>query len=404
MNRSVVVVLLGQTAALLGVGLTAFALGLWSLKHDGSIQLFALLAASSTLPGVVLAPLAAVLAERARVRRALMAANAVAVVATVALWMGVRSGLQPGAWTLACLVVSGVGFGVQWPIYTKGLLHLVDVTSPAAARDRDRVAAALQLGPLAQHVAAPACAAALMSAWHVDGVLLLDVALGLAALASCFALPDTATDPNAGGVREAVTFLRERPSLLRLQVFVFVSYCFGAVLQALSTPLLLSVMSEQRAGMVLALTGIGMLAGVVVSAVVVIARPIATLLLLEGVGGVCLVAIGVWPTPWGIFVFASLFLLQMSWSNTLAQRVWQQAVPSSLQVRVFAIRRMIAFAAFPVCFSIVGPVSDVVIELRGDRTAGLAVLFVAAGIGKALTSMIGAWAGVSTTTTASETA
>ncbi len=397
MNARVVVVLLGQTAALLGVGLTAFALGLWSLAHDGSIQRFALLAASSTLPGVLLAPLAAVLAERARVRRALMAANAVAVVATVALLVGVRAGLQPGGWTLACLVVSGVGFGVQWPIYTKGLLHLVDVSSHAVARDRDRVAAALQLGPLAQHVAAPALAAALMAALRVDGVLVLDIVLGLVALSSCFALPDEATDPHAGGVHEAVVFLRARPALLRLQAFVFVSYCFGAVLQALSTPLLLSVMSEQQAGVILGLTGIGMAAGVVVSAIVVVQRALPMLLLLEGFGGVCLIAIGVWPTPAGIFVGASLFLLQMSWSNTLAQRVWQQAVPSALQVRVFAIRRMIAFAAFPVCFSIVGPVTDVVISVRGDRTAGLAFMFIVAGIGKALTSVVGARAGVSAT-------
>ncbi len=394
MNARVVVVLLGQTAALLGVGLTAFALGLWSLARDGSIQLFALLAASSTLPGVVLAPLAAVLAERARVRRALMAANAVAVVATVALLLGVRSGLTPGAWTLACLVVSGIGFGVQWPIYTKGLLHLVDV-SAHRDRDRDRVAAALQLGPLAQHVVAPALAAALMAVLHVDGVLVLDIALGAFALLSCLALPDEATDPDAGGLHEAVAFLRQHPTLLRLQAFVFVSYCFGAVLQALSTPLLLSVVSEQQAGVLLGLTGIGMAAGVVVSAVVVVKRALSTLLLLEGMGGVCLIAIGLWPTPVGIVVGASLFLLQMSWSNTLAQRVWQRAVPSFLQVRVFAIRRMIAFAAFPVCFSIVGPITDVVIATRGDRTAGLAFMFIVAGIGKALTSVAGARAGVS---------
>lgn len=69
MNPRALFVLLGQTGALLGAGFTAFSLGLWSLKLDGSLVNFALLGAASTLPRAVLAPLAGVLAARASPRQ-----------------------------------------------------------------------------------------------------------------------------------------------------------------------------------------------------------------------------------------------------------------------------------------------------------------------------------------------
>ncbi|HEY1097935.1 MAG TPA: MFS transporter [Myxococcota bacterium] len=383
MNLRAWIVLLGQTGALLGAGLTAFALGLWSLSVDGSLTNFALLAAASTLPGAVLAPLAGVLAERASPRAALLAANAASVVSTTIIAVAVYFGAAPGAWVLVCLLLGGVGFGLQWPIYQKGLLRLIDDDA-----GRKRAAALLQLGPLAQHVVAPACAALLVSTIGTVEVLGLDVVLGVLAMTSSLALPAIAADKNAGGLDEAIAHLRKKPALVKLQLFFFCSYVFGAVLQSLSTPLLLSVLDAAQAGLLLSATGVGMLAGVVIATVVVVTRAIRGVVWLEAGGGLCLIGMGLWPTAPGIFVSASLFLLMMAWSNALSQRAWQQAVPSSLQVRVFAIRRMLSFAAFPVCFIVSGPAADLAVASSSTRTAGLALVFVIAGVGKVIVSAV----------------
>ena len=188
MSARFVVVWLRQTGALFGAGLTAFALGLWSLAHDGSATNFALLAAAATFPGVVLAPVAAGLAERARPRRVLMAANACSVVSTSILALALHDGATPGPWVFGVLVVSGVGFGLQWPVYAKALVRLT-----TTATERRRAAALLQLGPLAQHIAAPAVAAFAVAAVSTVSVLVVDVVFGVVAVVSSCAVDDVVT-------------------------------------------------------------------------------------------------------------------------------------------------------------------------------------------------------------------
>ena len=379
------VLLLGQTGALFGSGLTAFALGIWSLQHDHSASNFALLAAAATAPGVLLAPLAGHLAERARPRRVLVLANACAVVATLGIVAGLRSGLSPGAWVYGALIVSGIGFGLQWPVYARSLIRLAH-----DEHGRNRAAALVQLGPLAQHIAAPAVAAGLVAVADTASVLVFDAALGVLATASACVASDVA-DADDGDALAGVNFLRRRPAFFRLQLFLLASYTFGAVLQALSTPLLLTMVSAQQVGVLMTLSGTGMVAGVVVALAVAVdsaAGRVKGVVVLEAVCGVCLLSMGLFPSPWIFATLAGLFLCFMTWSNALAQAHWQEAVPSTLQVRVFALRRMISWTAFPLCFVCAGPAADALVDVTGDKTAGLAAVFVLAGVGKVAVSLI----------------
>lgn len=383
MSRSFYTLLLGQTGAQLGIGLTSFALGVWVLDETGSAQRFAWISTATTLPGVVLAPLAGVLAERHPPRDVLLAANGLALAATLGLLALVGGGL--GGSLYAVLVLSGIGFGLQWPAYVKA------TTAVVAPAQQARAAGLLQLGPLCQHVAAPALAAGLLGLLATRGVLALDAGLLLLALVSSLAVPrgTGATGAGSGGLAEAWAFLRGRPELLSLQIFYAASYFFGATLMALSIPLLLALVDETRAGLLLTLSGLGMLAGVAAAAGPRWRWPrAASIVALEAGGGLCLLAIGAAPGPTLMTIAAALFLAAMSLSNGLSQAIWQEGVPLRLQVRVFALRRMIVWVALPLCALAAGPAADALSVTLGDRVRGIAAVFVIAGLGKVAVSLL----------------
>jgi MFS family permease len=383
MNPRFLALLLGQTGALFGAGMTGFALGVWVLAETGSAQRFAWIATATTLPGIVLAPLAGGLAERFAPRDVLLLANGVALLATLLLLATLDRGL--GAATYAILVVSGVGFGLQWPAYVKATTAVVD------ARLQARAAGLMQIGPLAQHVAAPAAAAVLVVLLSTGGVLWLDAALLLVAVAASCLVPRAAgrTQQATGGLAEAWAFLAARPALLSLQLFYAASYFFGGTLMALSTPYLLALFGAARAGVFLSLAGLGVLVGVAIAAQARWRRVVPSILGLEALGGLCLVLLGVTRWPAALIVLAATFLAQMTISNALSQTLWQQRVPLALQVRVFALRRMIAWMSLPLSYLVAGPSADALGVLLHDRVDGIAAVLVLGGLGKLLVSL--AW-------------
>jgi len=318
----------------------------------------------------------------------LVLANLCALVSTLALLGLVLADVPPGLHLPALLVLSGLGFGLQWPAWGKAMTALV---SPAQL---STAAALLQLGTVAQYVLAPAVAGALVGVFGTAGLLGLDAALLVVAIVTALLAPTAATTSTTAGsaivdgVREAWAFLRVRPALLTLQGFSFCSYFFGGVSVSLSTPLLLSMTDPRTAGICLSVSGAGMLVGVAVAIGLSLRRARATVVLvLEGLCGLALLGMGLSSGLIGVTAWSMAFLAGTAVSNAASQALWQEAVPLPLQVRVFALRRMLAWGALPVGYLVAGHAADLVGRLLHDRTAGVAAIFVIAGGGKALVSL-----------------
>ena len=58
------VLFLGQMAVSFGIGLTGFVLGVWVLQETGSAGRYSLISTLTTLPSVLLSPLAGSISER----------------------------------------------------------------------------------------------------------------------------------------------------------------------------------------------------------------------------------------------------------------------------------------------------------------------------------------------------
>jgi predicted MFS family arabinose efflux permease len=393
-----------QTLAITGRGLTTFALGVWVYERTHSATLFALLEVSAILPGILAAPVIGWAVDRLGARRAMIMADASAVLVVLALEAAFHWNVASPALLYVVLTVGAALTCLRWPAYTA----LVTLLAPPA--HVARAAALMQLGYAGQQVIAPAVAGLLLGVIGVGGVIGLDLAMSVLALVSLLAMPIASPSIHDGHVwediRDAWTVIR-RHGLFRLAAYIIASYLPGGFVIALATPLVLTVAGPQALGFVMAFMGLGMLAGGVAASG--LARPeggIRRLLRYDALLVVAMLSAFAATTPIRMAALGFLFLFGLAGVIAEEQAVWQVRVPVAAQGRVFALRRALTWASLPVSYALAGPLADHLFTPAmspGGALAGwlgpvmgigpgrgIALLFVCGGLAKGAVVLSGA--------------
>jgi DHA3 family macrolide efflux protein-like MFS transporter len=395
------VVWAGQVVSGMGSNLTGFALAVWVYQQTGSTTRFALIALVTVLPGILLAPIAGALVDRWDRRRAMILADGGAAAATLALALLVWCG-RLALWHIYLLLAAISLFGAwRWPAFSAATTSLVP------DRHRGRASGMMELGDAAAEIVAPLLAGALVVRIGRQGVLLIDFATYLFAMAALLAVriprPAATVEGSAAGgslLREARSgwlFIRRRPGLLALLV-LFASTNLGlGMVQVLLSPMVLAFASPAVLGQVLAVAACGMLAGsLVMSLWGGPRRRIAGILGFLLVQGLVLPLGGLRASAPLIAAGAFVFLFASPIASGCSQALWQSKVALDLQGRVFALRRMIAWSTFPLACLLAGPLADRVFEpllapggpLAGSvgrligvgKGRGIALLFIVLGL------------------------
>ncbi len=393
---------LGQVVSMFGSGLTGFALGVWVYQTTESVTRFALIALFSSLPTLLLSPVAGALVDRWDRRWAMILSDAGAGLCTVAIALLLWTD-RLEIWHLyVILAISSIFGAFQWPAFSASLTMLVP------RRHLGRAAGLFQMIQVAA-LLAPLAAGALLARIGLRGILLIDVSTFVVATLILLAVRIPRPEVSAARAGESVAqsvvygwrYLQERPGLMAL-LLVFVGTNFtGGMVQALLTPMVLSFASAAELGRVVTVAGAGMLLGSVtmslwggpqrrVLGILGAMLLQGTLLTLGGLRESLPVIAGV--------AFAFLFLNPVV--NTCSQAIWQSKVAPELQGRVFAIRRMVAMSAMPLAFALAGPLADRVFEpllapggalaetvgavIGVGKGRGIAFLFMLLGVGEIL--------------------
>jgi MFS family permease len=393
-----------QTLALTGRGLTTFALGVWVYERTHSATLFALLEAIAILPGIVAAPIIGWSVDRLGARRAMLMADASAVLVVLALEAVFYRGVASTATLYVIVTFGAILTCLRWPAYTA----LVTLVAPPA--HVARAAALMQVGYAGQQVVAPAVAGMLLGVIGMNGVIGIDLRLSAVAFGSLLLMPIRTPAIHDAHVwedlREAWTLIGDR-GLFRLAAYIVASYLFGGLVIALATPLVLTLAGPEALGFVLAAMGIGMLAGAVVASS--LARPeggIRRLLRYDAMLVTAMLAAFAGTTPVRMAMIGFVFLFGLAGMIAEEQAVWQVRIPVAAQGRVFALRRAITWASLPVSYAIAGPLADHVFTpamMPGGALAawlgpvmgvgpgrGIALLFVCGGLAKGTVVLSGA--------------
>jgi DHA3 family macrolide efflux protein-like MFS transporter len=391
-----VVVWAGQVVSALGSYLTGFALAVWVYQQTGSATLFALISLVTTLPGMLLLPLAGALVDRWDRRWAMILSDGGAAAGTLALALLIWKG-RLELWHIYVLMAIISTFGaLGWPAFTAATTLLVP------KRHLGRASGMTQMGDASAQILSPLLAGAMVVSIGRQGVVLIDFVSYLVAIAALLAVrmprppatPEGALDRGSlwREARSGWSFIRQRPGLLALLMMLAVTNIGTGMVQVLLSPMVLSFASPAMLGRVLTAAGCGALAGGLVMTVWGGPRRrvagILGVLLLQGLvlplGGlranILLIAAG-----------ASIYLFALPILNGASQAIWQTKVAPGLQGRVFAVRRMVAWSTLPLAYLIAGPLADHVFEpllAAGGPLAGSVGQVIGIGKGRGIALML----------------
>src|SRR5262249_55191664 len=122
----------GQLVSLLGSATSAFALAVWLYGSSGAIADLSLIAIAMYAPQIAIAPYAGTLADRFDRRRLILAADAGAAAATLAMLACAWAGTLSTATAVALAAAGSACNAIQWPAYESAVVSLV----PAAQLGR----------------------------------------------------------------------------------------------------------------------------------------------------------------------------------------------------------------------------------------------------------------------------
>jgi MFS family permease len=371
------IVWVGQVVSLLGTQMSAFALTIWAYELTGSATALALVGFFFVTPMLVFSPIAGAIVDRSNRKWMMALSDLAAGMATVGVLILYLTGhLQ--IWHLyVANAVMGLFQAFQWPAYSAAISVMLPKEHYGRANGM------MSLAESGSGIFAPLLAGAVLGVIGLGGVLLIDIASFLFAIAALVAIHVPQPPVTQEGIRGRGNLLQEaaygfryilaRPSLLGLQIIFLLGNFFASLSYGVLAPMILartgnnelaygSVSSAGAAG--------GLVGGLVMSAWGGPKRRVHGVLagwalasLLDGV----LMGLGRGVPVWIVASFlGALFVPIINGSN---QAIWQAKVAPDVQGRVFSIRRMIAWFVNPLALLIAGPLADFVLE-PSMRTGG----------------------------------
>jgi MFS transporter, DHA3 family, macrolide efflux protein len=357
----------GQFISAIGSGLTGFALGIWAYEQTGSISAFAFIYFCNELPGIVVAPIAGLIADRWNRRLILLLGDLGAGLSVLAIALLLHTHHLAILHIYLATVVMSFCRGFQEPAY------FASVTSLVPPQHLGRAGGMIQLTKAAGHLISPVLAGILMGVIHLRGIILIDCITFLFAVISLLIVRFPSSPPAQLGQGQRNSFWQDltfgwhyiaaQPGLLVMVLFFAMTNFMIGIVQTLLSPMVLSFTDSKMLGLILSIGGSGWLCGsVLMSLWGGPKRKIHGVLGYELLMGLAILALGLSPSPGliAIALFVGFFSIPIVIGSSHA--LWQTRVEPSVQGRVFAMRGMISWSSFPLAYLVAGPLAERIFE------------------------------------------
>lgn len=382
----------GQSVSIVGSGVAGFGLSVFVFQETGSATQFAVVMAFATLPMVLLWPVAGLVADRWGRRKAMLLSDAGACSTSAFLLVMISAGSLE-IWHIYVAAAIHASFSAfQWPAFSAAIPDLV------AAEHLGKANGLVELSIAAGRVLGPLTGGFVLATSGLGAVLAIDIATFLIALGTLIALRlPGRSDPGDEGSRfqdalRGWTFIRARPALFALIVFLVVTNFTSAVSHILLTPLVLSFSTEVELGTVLSSLGVGMLAGSLVMTTGFGPKNLAQGIILGVlVQGAAFMAYGLLQNVVVIGSAAFLYGMCLSIIRGTNQTLWQRKVSPDVLGRVTAFRSAVTGLPYPIAFVTAGVLVDRIFEpllVPGGEFAGSVGRLIGTGPGRGTALLI----------------
>jgi len=347
--RTFVTVWLGQFVSMLGTGLTTFALGAYVYESSGSVTRFALVGFFGTLPMALLSPIAGVLADRWDRRKIMLIGDLGAGFSIFLIWL-LFAGQDAGYWTIQhWYFYIPIFFGAACSTMTyPAWMATVPLLVPR--RHLGRASGMTDLSAASAQIVGPLIAGALLGSIGLSGILFLDAVSYLFVVGALiivrFPAPPRAqtTGPRTllGDIAEGWRFIRERPGLRGLLIYVTcIGFAVGMVM-LLINPLVLAFTDIHSLKWIASIAGFGgLLGGIVTSTWGGPRRRILAITFFPILAALVLLLAALPPSVPLIATAAAIFLFTFPLTSSNNLVIWQTKTPPALQGRVTSLRRVV---------------------------------------------------------------
>ncbi len=395
-------VLAGQTVSVFGSQMAAFAISIWIYHETGSVIQFAAVIAAQLVPVILFTPLAGVIIDRYRRKNVMLASEVALIAASLLIYALISIGALTPNTILAFVPLIALFGSVHQIAYASSIPLLV----PRAAYGRAN--GFVHVGINGSAAVVPLISVYALESLGLGAVVLLNVATYLIAVISLmFAkfmeMPPSARSATGSGLKQllmqqsfGINYIWSHQALLVLVVFMCAIGFLNGMVLVLFRPMILSTESATVLGWLVTIAGVGGLAGAIVAAAVSGRdKKIETLLLASAVSGLSMLCCGLSTNLGLIAVLVFVFSFSAPFILVSAQTLMQTITPTEIQGRVFASRSALAgialitaviaspllaenlFGPWMHQVSMLAPVTDF---LAGDKSAGMRVVFILAGL------------------------
>jgi MFS transporter, DHA3 family, macrolide efflux protein len=362
--RTFLIIWLGQLSSMIGSGLIGFALSVWIYDQTGQATPFALTALFSTLPRIILSPLAGAVSDRWNRKRIMLISDSLSGLITLGTALLLLTG-QLQVWMVYLVSFIGAIFAAfQQPAYTASIVMLVPKDQLTRANSM------VQMGQAIESLLTPLLAGVLFATIGMQGIILIDIITFLFAVLTLVfvSIPQPerqaetieAKDSMLADITFGWRYLAQRGGLLGL-LFYFAAVNFFFNMSAVMLgPLVLSFSSVTSMGLAQTVMGGGLLAGSILMSVwggpknrKVFA--IFSFIVLATLG---FIVAGLQPSLTLISVGVFILTFFIPFASGPSSAIFAAKVAPEVQGRVFATRSMVSQSMMPLAFILSGILAD----------------------------------------------
>ncbi|MGB9694597.1 MAG: MFS transporter [Caldisericaceae bacterium] len=389
----------GQIISMTGSAMTQFGLSIWIWEKTGNATPFSIITTAFFIPSIIFSPFAGALIDRWPRKRSLILPDVAAGLVTITMLILLSINKLDLWFIYVASFIEGLFNAFQWPAYS------VTISVMLKKEEYGKANGLFQMTDYAPMILAPLIAGFLLSIIGIKGIMSIDIATFLLAVAAVLwvVIPE-----NAASKEKAVSnlfkdaifgfrfILKRKPLLLLLTVFLVTNF-LGGFVNTLFAPMILTKVNNSSAlyGIVQTSFGVGgIFGGVLMTAWGGTKKKIKSLLWGILVSGLGVSVLGFTRNVVWLCLAEILMSVSAVIANSSSQAIWQTKVKPELQGRVFSARRVVAQLVGVIPMVASGPLVDHLLGPFVDHKIVLNALF---GIEKGgAMSMLAAISGVLT--------
>lgn len=391
------IVWFGQLISTIGIGLTAFSLGVYAFEQTSTATAVALITLFTFLPNIVLRPIGGVLADRYDRRTMMIIGDLGSATGLLFILAMIITGNIEVWHIYVGVAFSSVFSAIQSPAYKASATDLL------AKEQFSKGSGLLQLAESSKFLLSPIVAGILLTITSIEVILIINMFTFLIAILAVLVIRrSTKVDRDAREEKPWFTDLIEgwlevttnKGVLLLVIIISMVTFYLG-FLETLIGPMILSFSDAKTLGMFQSISAIGMLISSLCIGIFTMTKKYASVLVIGLVlSGISFSLIGVSTNLYFMIFAGFLFLASLPFVNMSADVLVRNNIANDKQGRVWGIIGILSQLGFIVSYSLAGFLADRVFNPLlvegGALSATLgSIIGVGPGRGIALLFMIG---------------